>query len=126
MSSNFAWVPAGVLLFLILAYLYRRLASPSSEFPPLMTDPNDPFMIQALESAKKSLPKFLDLLGKYPEAGIIKLYFVSNTKQVEHLWAEVIGKEGDLKLKVRLITPPVTHKGILERVYTCIMTGGSA
>ena len=44
---------------------------------------------------------------------------VSSEEQVEHLWAEVLEVASDDKLKVRLVTPPVTHSGELDRLYTC-------
>ena len=44
---------------------------------------------------------------------------MSNSDQVEHLWAEVLGTQGEDKLDVRLVTPPITHSGRLDRRYTC-------
>jgi uncharacterized protein YegJ (DUF2314 family) len=44
---------------------------------------------------------------------------VTNSDQVEHLWAEVVEVLSDDELKVRLVTPPVTHSGELDRLYTC-------
>lgn len=84
-----------------------------------MTDPDDPLMIEAEERAKATLPQFFDLYEKFPDHALVKLYFVSNTDQVEHLWAEVLDREGEAHLRVRLVTPPVTQKGALERLYTC-------
>jgi len=48
-----------------------------------------------------------------------KLRFVSNSDQVEHLWAEVLEVLSDEELGVRLVTPPVTHSGPLDRLYRC-------
>ena len=50
---------------------------------------------------------------------MVKLYFVSNSNQVEHLWAEVLEVIDDRQLGVRLVTPPVTHSGHLDRLYRC-------
>ncbi len=50
---------------------------------------------------------------------LVKLYFVSNSSQVEHLWAEVLEILSDTELGVRLVTPPVTHSGQLDRLYRC-------
>ena len=45
--------------------------------------------------------------------------FVSSSNGVEHLWAEVLEVLGDNELGVRLITPPVTHAGQLDRLWRC-------
>lgn len=79
-------------------------------------------MIEAEEKARSSLDAFFELFEKFPDHALVKLYFVSNTEQVEHLWAEVIEREGEENLRVRLVTPPVTHKGQLDRLYTCTLS----
>ncbi|MCB1681356.1 MAG: DUF2314 domain-containing protein [Rhodospirillales bacterium] len=96
-----------------------NMISPGPEFMPLVTDPDEPLLKEAMEKAQGTLETFYELLGKFPENALVKLYFVSNTDQVEHLWAEVLEREGEGELKVRLVTPPVTHKGQLDRLYTC-------
>ncbi len=97
------------------------LSSPRPKYMPLLTSPDDPLMKQAAEDAKASLDRFFELFEKYPKDALVKLYFESNTDQVEYLWAEALespsSKNGELK--VRLVTPPVTHRGKLDRVYTC-------
>lgn len=106
-----------VVVFAVLLFFFRT-ARP--EFPPLETRPDDPLLAEAREQAKASLPRFRELLKQYPKDGIIKLRFVSNSGQVEYLWAEVLEPpvEGS-DYKVRLMTPPVTHSGTLERLWTC-------
>lgn len=108
-----------LVLSLIGLAVCLNVVSPLPEYAPLMTDPDDPLMIEAEEKAKATLPQFFELYEKFPENALVKLFFVSNTDQVEHLWAEVLGREGEDSLKVRLVTPPVTHKGTIERLYTC-------
>lgn len=112
-----------ILLTLVLSAVglavCLNVISPLPEYAPLMTDPDDPLMIEAEERARASLGDFFSLLETFPDHALVKLYFVSNTEQVEHLWAEVIERVGEDTLKVRLVTPPVTHKGQLEGVYTC-------
>jgi uncharacterized protein YegJ (DUF2314 family) len=99
-------------------WLYFRVVSPRPQFPPLETDPDDPLLIAAMEKARSSLAEFRSLYEKYPDDAFVKLHFVSNTDQVEHLGAHVEGIDGD-ELTVLLVTPPVTHKGHLDRSYTC-------
>lgn len=109
---------AGVAVF-VGVYAFARWRSPSPEFPPLETKPDDPLLLTAMADAKASLSEFLSLARAKPDTAVVKLYFVSNSNQVEHLWAEMLEVVSDDELKVRLITPPVTHKGELDRLYTC-------
>ncbi len=51
----------------------------------------------------------------------VLLRFVSSSDQVEHLWAEVLEVLGDAELGVRLVTPPVTHAGPLDRLHRCTL-----
>ena len=48
---------------------------------------------------------------------LVKLYFVSSTNQVEHLWAEVQSVVSDTELDILLVTPPVSHSGPLDRRF---------
>jgi uncharacterized protein YegJ (DUF2314 family) len=100
-------------------WLYIRWRSPRPEFPPLNTSPDDPLMIDALSKAKASLPDFLKFLKEPYENALVKLYFLSNTNQVEHLWAEVQSVVSDTELDILLVTPPVSHSGPLDRRYIC-------
>jgi uncharacterized protein YegJ (DUF2314 family) len=106
-----------VILVLLLLVAFGHYARP--EFPPLETKPDDPLLLEARAKARASLDEFRRLLVQYPKTGIIKLKFTSNSNQVEYLWAEVLEPEGDSGYKVRLMTPPVTHTGQLDRLYTC-------
>ncbi len=108
------------LLFAVLGIaICVNMISPRPEFEPLVTNPDDPLLLEALQKAKDTLGTFYALMEKFPQNALVKLHFVSNTQQVEHLWAEVLGRAGDDGLNVRLVTPPVTHKGHLDRLYTC-------
>jgi len=79
-------------------------------------------MIDALAKAKTSLGRFLEMARGPNQHALIKLRFVSNSNQVEHLWAEVLAIISDTELGVRLVTPPVTHSGQLDRLYRCSTT----
>lgn len=104
---------------LVGIWLLVRWRSPRPDFPPLSTSPDDPLMIDALAKAKGSLAQFLALLKAPKESALVKLRFVSNSNEVEHLWAEVLEVLSDTELGVRLVTPPVTHSGQLDRLYRC-------
>jgi uncharacterized protein YegJ (DUF2314 family) len=105
--------------FVVAVWLFIRWRSPRPEFPPLNTSPDDPLMVEALANAKGSLGEFKRLLQEPKQDALIKLRFVSSSNEVEHLWAEVLETLGDDELGVRLITPPVTHFGHLDRVWRC-------
>ncbi|MGC3982851.1 MAG: DUF2314 domain-containing protein [Steroidobacteraceae bacterium] len=100
-------------------WLFMRWRSPRPEIPPLQTSPDDPLMVDALAKAKSSIDQFLLLAREPRQNAHVKLHFVSNSNQVEHLWAEVLEILGSSELSVRLVTPPVTHSGQLDRLYRC-------
>jgi uncharacterized protein YegJ (DUF2314 family) len=100
-------------------WLLVRWRSPRPQFPPLSTSPDDPLMVEALAKAKASLDEFRRLLKGPKQDALIKLRFVSNSNEVEHLWAEALEVLGENELGVRLITPPVTHSGPLDRLWRC-------
>ncbi|MDO3386606.1 DUF2314 domain-containing protein [Gilvimarinus sp. SDUM040013] len=87
------------------------------KYPPLDIKDDDPLMLEAIEKAKSSIGKFQKL---YKAGGFsdvqIKIPFLSSSDVTEHLWAEVLGLN-DSEVKVRYLTPPVTHTGKLERIH---------
>lgn len=106
-------------LVILGIYFYLRVFSPQPDFPPLETSPDDPLMLEALEKARASLPEFLRLARQPAQSIIVKLQFVSNSGEVEHLWAEVLEVISNTEFDIRLVTPPVTHSGHLDRRYVC-------
>ena len=101
------------------AWAFARWRSPRPDFPPLPTSPDDPLMKDALAKAKASLDEFLTRLRSPKRSALVKLRFVSSSEQVEHLWAEVLELLPDNELGVRLVTPPVSHSGPLDRLHRC-------
>lgn len=75
--------------------------------------------MKAMDDALKSLSEFKALLSEPSESVLIKLHFASSSGQVEHLWAEVVEVINPQELGVRLVTPPVTHSGELDRLHRC-------
>ena len=117
----------GILLtsgILVLVLLFIRWRSPRPDFAPLPTAPDDPLLQEALSKAKASLDDFKRLLREPREDALVKIRFVSSSNEVEHLWAEVLELPGENELGinelgVRLVTPPVTHSGQLDRLWRC-------
>lgn len=116
---NVMVVVAVIAVVVLGGWLYLRVVSPRPEFPPLETRPDDPLMIEAEAKARDSLSRFLELAREPGAQSLVKLPFVSSAQQTEHLWAEVLAVPSDSELDIRLVTPPVTHRGQLERRYTC-------
>jgi uncharacterized protein YegJ (DUF2314 family) len=114
-------IPTIVLTAVIGAglWLYTRVVSPRPEFPPLPTSPDDPLLLEAMAKARASISTFLSLARQPNQGALVKLLFVSNSEAVEHLWADLLEVVSDTELQIRLVTPPVTHSGHLDRVYTC-------
>lgn len=109
-----------IAVVVVLAiWLFIRWRSPRPDFPPLQTSPDDPLMIEALAKARGSLDEFKRRLNEPRESALVKLRFVSSSDQVEHVWAEVLELVSDTELGVRLVTPPVSHSGQLERLWRC-------
>lgn len=104
---------------ILAIWLFVRWRSPRPDFPPLETSPDDPLMVEALAKARATVDEFLQLVREPKESALVKLRFESNSNQVEHLWAEVLEVLGDKELGVRLVTPPVTHSGELDRLHRC-------
>ena len=98
---------------------WLRWRSSQPEFPPLNTDPDDPLMRAASTQAKETLNEFKKLLNEPHNNALVKIRFISSSNEVEYLWAEVLNLIDSDTLSVRLVTPPVTHTGQLERVWKC-------
>jgi len=103
----------------VLIQLFLRWRSPRPDFPPLPTSPDDPLLQDALSKAQASLDDFKKLLREPRQDALVKIRFVSSSNQVEHLWAEVLESPDETELGVRLVTPPVTHSGHLDRLWRC-------
>lgn len=103
----------------IVLWLFLRWRASRPEFPPINIQSDDPLMLEAMARARATLDTFKALLNQARQDASVKLYFVSNSGEVEHLWAEVLEVLDEDSLGIRLLTPPVTHKGPLERLWTC-------
>ncbi|HMS70122.1 MAG TPA: DUF2314 domain-containing protein [Saprospiraceae bacterium] len=103
------------ILIGIIWWLFFRIPRP--EFPPLSVDENDPLMIEAIKTAKQHLPDFIFLFDNNKSNFQVKVPFKSSTGQIEFLWAKPL-RIVETNIEVRLLTPPVTHDGKVNRVQT--------
>lgn len=104
---------------LFALWIFVRWRYPKPHFMPLETKADDPLLVEAMTKARASLEEFRDRLSRARHSALVKLRFVSSTNQVEHLWAEVVEVLSPNELGVRLVTPPVTHSGELDRLHRC-------
>ena len=103
-----------IAIALFIWWRYFHVARPV--IPPLVLPDNDPLMLAATEQARATLNELRELAAA-PNRGVhVKVPFVSSAGTTEFLWADLLSLESS-SMKVRYITPPVTHRGRLERVH---------
>ena len=104
-----------LILVIIIWWFFFRVSIP--EIPPLTVDENDPLMIEAIKTAKEHINDFIKLFEENKGNSQVKVSFKTSTGRTEFLWAEVLQIK-DLNIEVRLLTPPVTHNGQVNRIQT--------
>ena len=112
--------PIVLLPWMLATYVAMRFGAVRPEVPPLRLANDDPLLVTAIESAQGSTARFRELLDGAHKVAHVKTALVTSSGEVEHLWAELLERHGD-QLEVRLITPPITHTGTLERLHTLTM-----
>ncbi|SRR6266487_671914 len=100
---------------IVVWWLFLHIARPA--VAPLGLDPNDPLMVAAQDEARRSVPRFRLLVAQPNRGARVKVPFVSSSGTTEFLWAELLSLS-DTDMRVRYLTPPVTHSGRLERLHT--------
>ncbi len=106
-----------VLAALAWAAWWWFIARNRPAFPPLAIDENDPLMVEARKKARETIPRLLELFSGAREHTRVKVAFKTSSGVTEHLWADLLEVEGG-NMRVRYLTPPVTHTGRLERLHT--------
>jgi uncharacterized protein YegJ (DUF2314 family) len=110
------WLVVGTVAVVTLAgWLYWRVPRP--KYPPLALEPDDPMLVDAVNQAKATLATFRDMVAAPHREAQVKVPFVTSSGTAEFLWAEVLTLR-DADVDVRLLTPPVTHTGKVERLQT--------
>ena len=105
---------AGLLVLRVLWWWFVGRNVP--KYPPFNVKDDDPGMRAAMDKARASLGRFRELFAAGMKECQVKILFVTNSGEGEHLWAEVL-ELADTSVVVRYLTPPVTHSGKLERVH---------
>ena len=110
-----------VIIILILAALaviwWWLFGRNTPKYPPLEIKDDDPLMLEAINKAKSTVDELRRLYTEGNATDVqVKVPFLSSSETTEHLWAEVLEIQNE-EIKVRYLTPPVTHKGKLERIH---------
>jgi len=78
---------------------------------------DDPEMKAAMKKAKETISEFRQLYKEHPNGAMVKIAFVTSSGRTEYLGADVL-ELGEKDIKVRITTPPVSHKGKLESLQS--------
>jgi uncharacterized protein YegJ (DUF2314 family) len=110
------WIAVVIIIVIFAgAVLWQRIRSPRPAVPPLEIPDDEPRMLAAIAEARSSLTNFQEFARPNLSRARVRLPLITSSGATERLWAEVLRIDGDT-LKIRLITPPVTHKGEFARV----------
>ena len=107
---------AGLLIVSILVPMVFR-----SSAEPVALEASDPAIAEATRLAQHSLPVFRQLTTRFPTP-MVKVKFVTDTDEVEYLWAIVRVLPKDLhpgtELTIEYENYPVSHRGHLDQRAT--------
>ena len=106
-----AIIAAGIF---VVHFIWQAIFSlrPLVGIAPVSDD--DPVMIKAVEHARATVDGFLSMFPDHRKDSMVKFRFTTDAGLAEHLWADLLEvKAGRAIIYVR--TPPVSHKGTMER-----------
>ncbi|HMQ10343.1 MAG TPA: ankyrin repeat domain-containing protein [Oligoflexia bacterium] len=75
---------------------------------------DDALMAKTVEQAQANIDELKKLFINHKQDTSIKFKFLTNENVIEHIWANVTKIEGD-QFYGTIVTPPVNHKGRLEK-----------
>lgn len=109
-------IVVGVVVFVVMPIGLAVLFPPSlHDIRPL--DPNDPLMISAVEQARSTFAKFLEIYPEHRDDSVVRFSFEADQGVKEHLWGDLLEID-DTTAKVFVRTFPVHHDGPFERTMT--------
>ncbi len=73
-------------------------------------DPEDPLLLEARARARQSVERMLALHSRHRDKVLVKLAFKTDNGEVERVWAELGGVQGN-QLRVRLVSRPLAQDG---------------
>jgi uncharacterized protein YegJ (DUF2314 family) len=111
----------GILFLLAVAvWALRRLVDRVTggevrSHPPLVMEPDDPLLIDAVAQARATLPEFRKLVAQVNRGARVKVKVVSDTGAEETVWADVIAL-ADQDVEIRLAERPVSQRGPIHAI----------
>lgn len=103
---------------IVIGIWYFFLQIPRPKIMPLEIDKDNPKMVNAIKNAKSNLEEFKKLLNLYPKEAQVKIPFLTSSGENEFIWGNVT-KLIENELSIFLITPPISHDGIVNRHIKC-------
>jgi uncharacterized protein YegJ (DUF2314 family) len=101
-----------VIVIAAIVWALRRLLFGGARDPraglPIVLEPDDPLMLEAIEHARSSLDEFAGLMKQQPRAARVKFALTTDTGADEQLWARVLALAGS-DIEVELETQPVSQ-----------------
>lgn len=97
--------------------LWLRFRSPTPDFPPLDFADDDPEMCDARRKAQSTIGEFQNLFAQHGAGSMVKVPFQTSSGVREFLAADVL-ELTPTEVRARLVTPPVSHTGHVERLVT--------
>jgi hypothetical protein len=106
-----------LVLLLVGRIVWRILSAPRPAYAPLDIPVDDEEMNAAMDRARSTIDELVALYRQHPRGAMVKWPFVTSSGTTENLVGELLGIDGD-EARIRLISPPVSHTGQLERLHT--------
>jgi uncharacterized protein YegJ (DUF2314 family) len=113
--STIALLVVGIAI--AIGLLWLRFRSPTPDFPPLDFADDDPEMCDARSKAQRTISEFQTLFEQHSAGSMVKVPFLTSSGVREFLAADVL-ELTPTEVKARLVTPPVSHTGQVERLVT--------
>lgn len=95
--------------------------STETQRTPLVMEPDEPLMLEAISAARGSLDEFRRLMAADNRGARVKVPFRTDTGADEQLWADVLAVV-DPDVEVHLTTDPVSQRGSFAKVRRYALT----
>ena len=107
MAGNY--LPWGIVVGVAFGLLWRWEQNRKRSSIGTPIDTSDPLWIAALDNARKTLPRFRELIAGQTDYALIKYPLQTTTAATEHVWGSVLSFT-DTSVTVNLETPPIEGK----------------
>ena len=113
------WVTALALIagLVCVHILYEALFSGTRHLGTAAVSNDDPLMLAAMEDAKRTWPRFLELFAAHPKDAIVKFRLTTKAGEIENVWGDLL-ELGTDTAKVYLRTLPIAATDLPSRQLT--------